>query len=36
MRDEKRAAEATPTDMGKDTNNQSIQQGMDYISAIGA
>ena len=36
MRDEKRAAEATPTDMGKDTNNQSIQQGFDYISAIGA
>lgn len=36
MINEKRAAEATPTDMGKGTNNQLIQQGIDYISAFGA
>lgn len=36
MRNEKRAAEATPKDMGKGTNNQLIQQGIDYISAFGA
>ena len=37
MIDEKKATEAAPTDMGKDTNNQPIQQGgVDYISAISA